>query len=209
MKKILSLFLTLAVTLSSASRVACSKLPPFNYQYGDATFDISATASLVDLPDVTSSLGGSVSVSNNTVTYGEDFTLDISTNSGYALVDIIINGVSVADTDASFNPSATSYTVKNVLRDYTVKAIFAKKDILVVFGGELAQDLPSQNAIYRKSLGWAQVELPQLFKLGYKFNGWIDAETQNPVDKNTIVTTQGTLELISSFSPLTEEDKKG
>lgn len=209
MKKFLSLFLTLAVTLSSASMVACSKLPPFNYQYGDATFDISATASLVDLPDVTSSLGGSVSVSSNAIEYGKDLTINIAPNTGYALEDLLINGVSVIETDASFDFSSNSYIIKNVLRDYTIKAVFAKKNVLVVFNGELAQDLPSQTALYKKTLGQAQVELPQLFKPGYKFNGWLDAESQNPVDENTIVTTQGTLELISSFSPLTEEDKQG
>ena len=169
MKKFLSLFLTLAVTLSSASMVACSKLPPFNYQYGDAMFDISATASLVDLPDVSSTLGGSVSVSSNAIEYGKDLTISIAPNTDYALEDLLINGVSVIETDASFDFSSNSYIIKNVLRDYTIKAVFAKKNVLVVFNGELAQDLPSQTALYKKTLGQSQVELPQLFKPGYKF----------------------------------------
>jgi GH25 family lysozyme M1 (1,4-beta-N-acetylmuramidase) len=69
--------------------------------------------------------GGSISPSGTvTVNYGDSKTFTITSNSGYKISDVKVNGKSVG--------AVSTYTFTNVTNNHTIEAVFEKNEIVII-----------------------------------------------------------------------------
>ncbi len=192
MKKILSLILTLAIAVSSFGIVACK--------------DDSNVAKTQYTISVDSNVGGSLSVNKSKVDVGGTVILTITPNSGYALKDITLNGRSISVADETFELLSTeqkTYTLTNVLRNYTIVAEFIKANSDIDFVGEGTESLENKAVAYGGKVG----ELPTAYSVGKKFVGW-KTSAGSYVTEDTVVDFGGTLNLTAEFAELTATEKE-
>ena len=92
-----------------------------SYTFTNVTRDhtIRATFSVIQYTITASAgVGGSISpVGAVSVSHGQSQTFSITSNTGYAISDVLVNGTSVG--------AVSSYTFTNVTKDHTIQAVFS------------------------------------------------------------------------------------
>jgi len=111
-------------------------------EVGNVTADFRITAS--------SGSGGTISPTGTVpAIYGESYTFTITPNSGYHIVDVLVDGSSVG--------AVSSYTIGPVMKDYTISATFAITTYTITpsagAGGAISPNTP-QNVIFGGSQGF-------------------------------------------------------
>ena len=187
MKKLLSLILTLAVAVSSFGMFACSNDGPAAKTQYSVTLD--------------SNNGGTLTADVTKVDVNGSVTFTFEPQAGYILKDFYLNGTSVASVDEAFTLGQTTYTLNNVLRNYTARAEYVKATGTLDFVGEGTENIENKPVAYGAAYG----ELPIAYAAGKKFVGWKDASGRSVTDK-TITEIGGTIQLAPEFVDLTEDE---
>ena len=185
MKKIFKTrYVLLAATLAfgSVAGVACGEGETKAVEYA---ISVSATE------------GGSISASAEKVQQGESVVFNVSPDEGYVLAELLVNGNEVEVVDNAF-------TVKTVLRDYTVEAKFATPDVTIEFEANGGSEVADEMRLYGDDFG----ALPVSFKTGMRFNGWkIDGKGAYVKEFDT-VDEYGTISLVADWTAISTEEKE-
>lgn len=190
MKKLLSLVIAIALTVSSLGIIAC------NNSEGETPVNKAVTYTIAT--QVNDNAAGTINVDNQTVDFNGSAIVRITANSGYVLKDILVNGTSAYD---SMQANKRELVLTGILRDYTVRAVFIKATATLKFTGSDAEDM---DVAYGASFG----ELPVAYETGKKFVAWKDANG-NRVDEETKVDVGGDIILTPEFTDLTEREIDG
>lgn len=193
-KKIFIAFLT--VTIASFSFIGVSGCTVSAPEQKEDVYKVS----------VSSSEGGTLTADKKEVQIGHAVTFDMQADDGYILYSFKINGGEV-DPEQSVSSGKYSYTftINAATRDYTVKAEFAKKNVVVKFAtGENGSKHNDKNVVLGESYG----ELPTPSASGLRFDGWYD-ESDERVGEATLVKKSGTITLTARWIELTRADIEG
>lgn len=190
MKKILSTLICLMIFLTSFGFVACNE--SVQSSIVGAKEDVTYTITVDD-----NIANGSVSASQSKVRIGKSVTLTATPQSGYVLANFVLNGGKVKAPD-------NEHTIKNVLRDFTVSAVFAKEQINVTYVGEGTEGLSGKVINYGDTIG--ELEVPT--SSGSYFVCWQDAFGNIVTEYDVANVITGELELTAVYNKYTEKDKE-
>ena len=190
MKKILSILICLMMFLTSFSFVACNGSTQGSILGAkeDVTYTITVDDNIAN---------GSVSASQSKVKIGESVTFTATPQSGYVLANFVLNGGKVKGLD-------NKHTVKNVLRDFNVSAVFAKEQITVTYVGAGTDGLSGKIVNYGDVIG----ELDTPTTRGSYFVGWQDADGNFVTEYDVANVVTGEIELSAVYNEYTEKDKE-
>ena len=187
MKKLISIIISLLVMVSSLSVFACNNT-------GSLDGKQTKTYSVVIDDEIT---GGTVSANKTSVKLGESVTFTVTAEDGYILEGLYLNGGKAEFT-------GNTYTVKSVLRDFSVDAVFAKSSVKVYFEGDGTINFDQQDYSFGDTYG----ELPTPLSQGKYFIGWKGEDDKfiTPYDKVTAL--DGDYTLTAEFGDYTAVDKE-
>ena len=188
MKKLLSIFISLLIAISSLSMFACNNSGSL---YGGKE-DVQYTITIDD--EIT---GGSLVASSSSVVVGSPVTFTATADNDYVLADLILNGAPV-------EMEGNSYTVKYVLRDYVASANFAKSQVIVSFEGEGTSGLGAKTLNYGDAYG----ELPSPLALGKTFVRWVDEDGNTVTAIDNVTALDGTAVLTAEYTDTPESLKE-
>ncbi len=155
---------------------------------------------------VDASQGGTLTADKQSVNVGESVTFTVTPDSGYVLQSLIINGGKVTPARETVS-GKTVYTWKLIAAssDLSASAVFALPGISVTFnanGGVC--DTTEIKASLNQTIG----TLPQPYRAEHRFTGWFD-KNGNRVEKTTVLSQQGELNLTAGWAAVSEEEKAG
>lgn len=189
MKRLLVIALSIIITLSSLNMFGCSGLKTdVNGVKADVTFSVNVDNHVEN---------GSIKTNKKTVVFGESVKFTLTPDEGYSVHALYLNG-------GEIKLNTSTYTIPNVLRDYTATAKFAKTDVTVHFTGEHTSGVGDK--IYQYNSNFS--ELPVLKVYGKTFLGWKDQDGNFVTETTLVQDTDGYVELTSVFSINTEEYKE-
>jgi hypothetical protein len=96
----------------------------------DHTIETSFVVSTDFDIDITAGSGGTVSPGTSTVACGTDQTFTVTADTGYRILDVLIDGVSVVDPLTVVSPF--SHTFSNVLENHGLEAVFTEGDWIIL-----------------------------------------------------------------------------
>ena len=183
MKKLLSILVCIIIAMSSFAFIGCNESGSLLGEKPDVTYTIS-----VDEPE-----NGVLTASKSNVVVGESVTFTANANNGYVLEGLYLNGAKVDFT-------GNTYTVKNVLRNYTAKAVFAVDTVVVSFEGE------GTSGFGDKTLGFGDAygSLPTPLGLGKTFAYWANEKGEAVTDIDKVDAIDGREVLTAVFTDMPE-----
>lgn len=180
MKKILIYILCVAFAFSSMVLGGCSD------PGSPKTFSVS----------VTQSENGTVDLSSDTVIAGGNIVISFTPENGYILGELQLNGTAV-------DFEGNSYTLYNIVRDYEVKAVFVRTNVIISFSGDGCSELENISIVYGKQYG----ALPVPYASGKRFIAWKTSEGELITESSIVrFSENGTLHAV--FSEIDEEYKE-
>ena len=186
MKKLLSILVCIMIAMSSFGFIGCDKEGSLFGGNADVTYTIT-----VDAPE-----NGTLTASKTKAVVGESVTFTVTPQTGYVLAGLYLNGSKV-----DFN--GNQYTVKNVLRDYSAEAVFAKDVVTVSFDGEGTSGFGDKTLSYGDAYG----ELPTPLGLGKTFAYWQNEKGEAVTDIDTVDAIDGSEVLTAVFTDMPESLK--
>ncbi len=152
------------------------------------------------------SQGGTLTADKESVNVGESVTLTLTPDEGYVLQSLIVNGGKVTPVKQTVE-GKTSYTWKLTAAssDLTASAVFALPGVRVSFN---ANGGVCDTTELQASLNQVVGTLPQPYRAEHRFAGWFD-ENGNRVEKTTVMSKQGDLNLTAKWTAVSEEEKAG
>lgn len=144
--------------------------------------------------------GGSISPTRATVSHGGSQTFTISAYSGYHIVDVKVDGVSVG--------AVGTYTFRNVTAAHSISATFAKDDSGTVdptpseytLRYETNGGKKSDSETYKKAWTKDYDELPVPVRAGYVFEGWYRNSTLTMPVTGDVYVNSGVVTLFAKWS---------
>lgn len=182
-RKICSILMASFFCLQTVGLTACE----FPFDFGQEkvqTYTVTTT----------SSVGGTLSASENEVEQGESVTFTINANQGYILDSFEINGGEVSISD-------NTYVLAGVICDLSARATFVKPEVTVIFDADGAV-VENKEVVYGRTFG----ELPTAVLQGKRFIAWED-ENGNRVRSTTKVEESGEITLTAVWEDITDADR--
>ena len=188
MKKLLSILVCIMIAMSSFGFVGCNR-EEGSLKGGKA--DVTYTISVED------AVNGSLTADKNKVVVGESATFTVTPNAGYVLAGLYLNG-------AKISVNGNSYTIKNVLRNYSAEAVFAVEKVELSYVGEGTEGLSGKLINYGETLG--ELETPTL--MGSCFIGWKNEEGEFVTEYDKVTAIDGSQTLTAVFEKYDETLKE-
>ena len=182
MKKLLSILVCVMIAMSSFGFIGCNKEESaFKGGKADVTFTIG----------VENTENGSLTADKNKVVVGESVTFTVTPNAGYVLEGLYLNG-GKAELDGN------TYTIENVLRNYTANAVFAKEQVVISFDGEGTSSFSNVIA----NFGDNYKDLPTPIAMGKHFLGWANEDGVAITEFHKIDAIDGDLTLTAVYGDI-------
>ena len=180
MKKLLSILISLVMSISSLSMLACSNKASLYGSAQEVSYNIVIDQEIEN---------GTLTASASNVVVGQSVTFTTVANAGYVLEGIYLNGSKVETTD-------TTYTVKYVLRNYVASAKFAEESVTVYFDGEGTSGLSGKTLAFGDAYG----ELPVPYALGKTFVCWVDEDGNSVTSIDKVSALDGDVVLTATYT---------
>lgn len=145
---------------------------------------------------VSSTVGGTISASTNNVEQGKDVTFTLTTDSGYVLESLTVNGTKI-------KVEGNQYVFKGTTCNLTVKANFIVPNVVVKFATNVDDvSLANSSAIFGETFG----TLPTPTSKGKRFVAWEDVDG-NVIRSTSIVNVVGEVTLYANWEDIDLEDE--
>ena len=145
---------------------------------------------------VSSTVGGTISASTNNVEQGKDVTFTLTTDSGYVLESLTVNGTKI-------KVEGNQYVFKETTCNLTVKANFIVPNVVVKFATNVDDvSLANSSAIYGETFG----TLPTPTSKGKRFVAWEDVDG-NVIRSTSIVNVVGEVTLYANWEDIDLDDE--
>lgn len=180
MKKILSIFIVLVISLS-------------NFACGETKDDIPTYSVTVN-----STQGGSISASAEEVEFGDNVLITVTANDGYVVAEFKVNN-SVIELESD------TFLISGAMRDYNIEVSFIKANVIVDFEGDGASELENKSVAYGNTFG--KLPIPDAI-LGKRFVGWVNERGEVVTEQTRVSGKNDVIILTSTYEEVDEEDKE-